>query len=87
MDSGWAMEPAGKGAASLLHLLLLLLAGLRFRGIKHRGLDHFFADAVEGRAPFLVSMEQMLDTIGAFEAVITSFEKKIPVEFGQRVDS
>jgi predicted dehydrogenase len=45
-------------------------------------LTNSFADAVEGRAPFLVSMEEMLDTIGAFEAVITSLEKRIPVEVG-----
>jgi predicted dehydrogenase len=37
-----------------------------------------FADAVEGRAPFLVSTGQMLDLIGAFEAVITSLETRAP---------
>jgi predicted dehydrogenase len=31
-----------------------------------------FADAIEGRAPFLVSPEQMLDLIGAFEAIVKS---------------
>jgi predicted dehydrogenase len=39
-----------------------------------------FADAVEGRAPFLVSPAQMLDLIGAFEAVVTSLETGRPVE-------
>jgi len=37
-----------------------------------------FADAVEGRAPFLVSTGQMLDLIGAFEAVITSLATRAP---------
>jgi predicted dehydrogenase len=39
-----------------------------------------FADAVEGKAPFPVRPEQMLDVIGAFEAVITSLDKGAPVE-------
>ncbi len=38
-----------------------------------------FADAVEGRAPFLVSTGQMLDLIGAFEAIITSAGTGAPV--------
>jgi len=37
-----------------------------------------FADAVEGRAPFLVSTGQMLDLIGVFEAVIKSLETRAP---------
>lgn len=37
-----------------------------------------FADAVEGRAPFLVAPSQMLDLIGAFEAVITSLKTRAP---------
>ena len=37
-----------------------------------------FADAVEGRAPFLVSTDQMLDLIGAFEAVLASLETRAP---------
>ena len=37
-----------------------------------------FADAVEGRAPFLVSTGQMLDLIGAFEAIIASLETRAP---------
>ena len=41
-----------------------------------------FADAIEGRAPFLVSTAQMLDMIGAFEAVVTSLEKNAPVDVG-----
>jgi len=39
-----------------------------------------FADAVEGRAPFLVSPDQMLDLIGAFEAVVKSLEMGKPVD-------
>jgi len=37
-----------------------------------------FADAVEGRAPFLVPTGQMLDLIGAFEAIISSLETRAP---------
>ena len=37
-----------------------------------------FADAVAGRAPFLVRPEQMLDLVGAFEAVVTSLETGKP---------
>lgn len=39
-----------------------------------------FADAVEGKAPFPVKPEQMLDVIGAFEATIKSLEKAVPVK-------
>ena len=39
-----------------------------------------FADAIEGRAPFLVSPEQMLDLIGAFEAIVKSTATNAPVE-------
>jgi len=39
-----------------------------------------FADAVEGRAPFLVTTDQMLDVIGAFEAVVKSLEAGTPIE-------
>lgn len=38
-----------------------------------------FADAIEGRAPFLVSPSQMLDVIAAFEAIIASLETGAPV--------
>jgi predicted dehydrogenase len=38
-----------------------------------------FADAIEDRAPFLVSPAQMLDLIAAFEAVIASIDKQAPV--------
>jgi len=44
-----------------------------------RYLIEAFADAVEGRAPFPVTPAQMLDVIGAFEAVITSIETGKPV--------
>ena len=39
-----------------------------------------FADAVEGKAPFLVRPQQMLDLIGAIEAVVRSLETGKPVE-------
>jgi predicted dehydrogenase len=39
-----------------------------------------FADAIEKRAPFLVSPAQMLDLIAAFEAVIRSIDKHAPVD-------
>jgi predicted dehydrogenase len=41
-----------------------------------------FADAVEGRAPFPVTPAQMLDMIGAFEAVVKSAESGEPVAVG-----
>jgi len=37
-----------------------------------------FADAVEGRAPFLVVPNQMLDLIASFEAIITSLKTRAP---------
>lgn len=37
-----------------------------------------FADAVEGRAPFPVSTDQMLDLIGAFEAILASLKTRAP---------
>ena len=37
-----------------------------------------FADAVEGRTPFLVPTNQMLDLIGAFEAILASLETRAP---------
>jgi len=39
-----------------------------------------FADAIEGGAPFLVSPDQMLDVIGAFEAMVKSLETGRPVD-------
>ena len=42
-----------------------------------------FADAVEGKAPFPVTPVQMLNVIGAFEAVLTSMAEKRPVEVDQ----
>jgi predicted dehydrogenase len=41
-----------------------------------------FADAVEGKAPFPVTTAQMLDVIGAFEAVVKSAESGEPVVVG-----
>ena len=43
-----------------------------------------FADAIEGKAPFPVTPAQMLDLIGAFEAVVTSAERGEPVNVGAR---
>jgi predicted dehydrogenase len=42
-----------------------------------------FADAIEGKAPFPVRPEQMLDVIGAFEAIITSLKKGAPVKLAR----
>jgi predicted dehydrogenase len=39
-----------------------------------------FADAVEGRAPFPVTPNQMIEVIGAFEGVITSLATGQPVK-------
>jgi predicted dehydrogenase len=39
-----------------------------------------FADAIEGKAPFPVRPDQMINLIGAFEAVITSLESGEPVK-------
>ncbi|MGB7260358.1 MAG: Gfo/Idh/MocA family oxidoreductase [Pseudolabrys sp.] len=39
-----------------------------------------FADAIEGRAPFPVTTDQMLNVIGLFEATIKSLETGAPVE-------
>ena len=38
-----------------------------------------FADAIEGRGPFLVSPDEMLALIGAFEAILTSLKVGAPV--------
>jgi predicted dehydrogenase len=45
-----------------------------------KALVESFADAVEGCAPFLVTPAQMLDLIGAFEAVVKSLETGKPEE-------
>ena len=44
-----------------------------------RTLLEAFADAVEGRAPFPVTPEQMLNVIGAFEGAVTSLATGKPV--------
>jgi predicted dehydrogenase len=44
-----------------------------------RTLIEAFADAVEGRAPFPVTPEQMLNVVGAFEGVIASLANGAPV--------
>ncbi|KPK20450.1 MAG: hypothetical protein AMJ67_01210 [Betaproteobacteria bacterium SG8_41] len=38
-----------------------------------------FADAVEGRAPYPITPEEMVNTVAAFEGVITSMETGAPV--------
>jgi predicted dehydrogenase len=43
-----------------------------------------FADAIEGRAPFLVTPEQMLDVVGGFEAIVRSVETNKPVDVSTR---
>jgi predicted dehydrogenase len=47
-----------------------------------RALVESFADAVEGRADFLVSPGEMLDTVAAFEATVASIEERAPVGVG-----
>ena len=42
-----------------------------------------FADAIEGKAPFPVRPDQMLNLIGAFEAMITSLDKGKPVKLAR----
>ncbi len=44
-----------------------------------RALLEAFADAIEGKAPFPVTPAQMLDVIGAFEAIVTSLAQNRPV--------
>jgi predicted dehydrogenase len=44
-----------------------------------RALAESFADAVEGRAPFLISPRQLVDVTAAFEAVIESLDAGAPV--------
>jgi len=39
-----------------------------------------FADAIDGRTPFIVAPTQMLDVIGAFEAVVKSSNARTPIE-------
>jgi predicted dehydrogenase len=45
-----------------------------------RALAESFADAVEGRAPFLISPRQLIDVTAAFEAVIRSLDIRAPVD-------
>ena len=45
-----------------------------------RTLLEAFADACEGKAPFPVRPEQMLDVIGAFEATVASLAQGKPVK-------
>jgi predicted dehydrogenase len=45
-----------------------------------RALAESFADAVEGRAPFLISPRQLIDVTAAFEAVIKSLDTGAPVD-------
>ena len=41
-----------------------------------------FADAVEGRAPFSIPMQHMIDTIAAFEAICRSVDAGHSVDAG-----
>jgi len=41
-----------------------------------------FADAIEGRAPYPITPEEMVNTVAAFEGVITSMETGAPVKVG-----
>jgi predicted dehydrogenase len=43
-----------------------------------RALAESFADAAEGRSPFLISPRQLIDVTAAFEAVITSLDTGAP---------
>ena len=43
-----------------------------------------FAEAVEGGPPFLVAPEQMLDVVGAFEALVASIGVGRPVAVAAR---
>jgi hypothetical protein len=45
-----------------------------------------FAQAVSGTAPFPISPEQVLETIGAFEAVIDSAGRGRPIELASERD-
>jgi predicted dehydrogenase len=45
-----------------------------------RALVESFADAVEGRTPFLISPRQLIDVTAAFEAVIKSLDTGAPVD-------
>jgi predicted dehydrogenase len=45
-----------------------------------RALAESFADAVEGRAAFMISPQQLIDVTAAFEAVITSLDTGAPVD-------
>jgi predicted dehydrogenase len=45
-----------------------------------RALAESFADAVEGRAAFLISPRQLIDVTAAFEAVIASLDTRAPVD-------
>jgi predicted dehydrogenase len=68
-----------------------LRVGYIGKGVEERTYEHVdslkelvesFADAVEGRAPFLVTPAQMLDVVGAFEAIVKSLETGKPVDVG-----
>src|SRR5262249_21129607 len=49
-----------------------------------RTLAESFADAVEGRAPFLISMPELIDVTAAFEAVIKSLDTGAPAAVRER---
>ena len=41
-----------------------------------------FADAIEGRAPYPITPEEMVNTVAAFEGIITSMQTGTPVRMG-----
>jgi predicted dehydrogenase len=41
-----------------------------------------FADAIDGRAPYPISPEEMVNTIAAFEGIVTSAQTGAPVKIG-----
>ena len=49
-----------------------------------RTLAESFADAVEGRAPFLISTPELIDVTAAFEAVINSLDTGAPAAVRER---
>jgi predicted dehydrogenase len=48
-----------------------------------RTLIEAFADAVEGKAPFPITPDEMLGMVGAFEASVLSVETGRPVKVGE----
>lgn len=84
----WRVHVFGtKGSAEALgeNELVLRMTGAKPRRVAFDPADALrseleaFADAIEGRAPYPISPMQMIDTISALEAVITSMASNAPV--------